>query len=113
MGDILVVGLNTDDSVQRLKGPKRPIQKEQDRAQILQALGCVDYTVLFKEDTPLKLIELIEPDILVKGGDWAVDEIVGSPFVLSQGGQVHSLSLSPGRSTSQIIDRIVGKEFSR
>ena len=106
LGDRLVVALNTDRSVRILKGPERPVQHEQDRAEIMAALGCVDYVTLFDDETPLKVIELVEPDILVKGGDWPVDKIVGAPFVLGRGGEVRSLQFQPGRSTSSIIDKI-------
>lgn len=106
LGDLLVVALNTDASVQKLKGPTRPVQHELDRAEIMAALGCVDYVTLFGDETPLKLIEQLQPDILVKGGDWAPDKIVGSKSVLSRGGQVKSLAFQPGRSTSSIIEKI-------
>lgn len=108
-GDLLVVALNTDKSVQVLKGPTRPVQHELDRAEIMASLECVDYVTLFGEETPLKLIELLAPDVLVKGGDWTPDKIVGSSFVLSRGGEVKSLAFEPGRSTSSIIDKILGK----
>ena len=76
MGDLLVVGINTDDSVRRLKGPSRPVQPEQDRAEILAALECVDYVISFDQDTPIAVIERLRPDVLVKGADWPVDRIV-------------------------------------
>jgi len=101
-GDILIVGLNTDASVRRIKGGKRPIQKQQDRAAILLALKVVDYVVMFGEDTPEKLIRLIRPDVLVKGADWKVSEIVGGDFVVSYGGKVKRVKLTKGRSTSAI-----------
>ena len=104
-GDILVVGVNSDDSVKRLKGPERPIQPEKDRAQILASLKPVDYTVLFGEDTPLELIKKIKPDVLVKGGDWAVEQIVGSDVVLANGGEVKSLQFVDGKSTTKIISK--------
>lgn len=106
LGDILVVGLNTDASVSRLKGPSRPVQHEMDRAEIMAALGCVDFVTLFGEETPQALIETVMPDVLVKGGDWAPEKIVGAPFVLGRGGTVKSLSFQPGRSTSSIIEKI-------
>jgi rfaE bifunctional protein nucleotidyltransferase chain/domain len=106
LGDILVVGLNTDASVSQLKGPSRPVQHELDRAEIMAALGCVDFVTLFFEETPQKLIELVRPDVLVKGGDWTPEKIVGAPFVLSYGGKVMSLAFQPGRSTSSIIEKI-------
>ncbi|MFN8845376.1 MAG: D-glycero-beta-D-manno-heptose 1-phosphate adenylyltransferase [Bdellovibrionales bacterium] len=105
LGYKLVVAVNSDASVSRLKGPKRPVQNENDRAEILAALGCVDYTFIFVEDTPLKVIHEISPNILVKGGDWAVKDIVGSEFVLAQGGKVLSLPFVEGRSTTQIISK--------
>jgi rfaE bifunctional protein nucleotidyltransferase chain/domain len=105
LGDLLVVALNTDASVQKLKGPTRPVQRETDRAEILAALGCVDYTVLFGEDTPERLIRLIKPDILTKGGDWTINQIVGSDFVLSYGGKVLSLQFIEGQSTTKLIEK--------
>ena len=105
LGDVLVVGVNSDASVQRLKGPTRPIQNEKDRAEILKNLKSVDETVIFTEDTPEKLIEDVRPDILVKGGDWSVDQIVGGRFVQSYGGQVCSLSFIDGKSTTKIIEK--------
>lgn len=105
LGDILIVALNTDASVRKLKGPTRPVQLEDDRAEILAALGCVDYTLLFSEDTPEKVIKAIKPDILVKGGDWKVDQIVGGTFVQSYGGKVLSLPFVEGRSTTNIIKK--------
>jgi rfaE bifunctional protein nucleotidyltransferase chain/domain len=105
LGDILIVGINTDASVQVLKGPTRPIQNENDRAEILASLKSVDHTVLFGEQTPLNLIKEIKPDLLVKGGDWKIDQIVGSDFVLSHGGQVQSLQFITGKSTTSIIEK--------
>lgn len=105
-GDILVVALNTDASVQKLKGPSRPVQHELDRAEIMAALQCVSFVTLFGEETPLALIELLAPDVLVKGGDWAPDKIVGAQFVIKRGGEVKSLMFQPGRSTSSIIEKI-------
>jgi D-beta-D-heptose 7-phosphate kinase/D-beta-D-heptose 1-phosphate adenosyltransferase len=106
LGDLLVVGVNSDASVRRLKGPQRPIQNESDRAEILAALGCVDYTIIFEEDTPLELIKQVMPQILVKGGDWKPESIVGSDIVTAAGGTVMSLSFVDGRSTTQIISKI-------
>jgi D-beta-D-heptose 7-phosphate kinase/D-beta-D-heptose 1-phosphate adenosyltransferase len=107
LGDILVVGLNSDSSVKKLKGPTRPIQNENDRLEILAALESVSFTCVFNEDTPLNLIKKIKPDILVKGGDWPVEKIVGSDFVLASGGSVRSLQFVQGHSTTGIIDKIV------
>lgn len=105
LGDALVVGINSDASVKRLKGPTRPVQNEQDRAEILAALEAVDLTVLFVEDTPENLIHQVKPDILVKGGDWKIDSIVGAPFVMSYGGKVMSLQFVDGKSTTKIIEK--------
>lgn len=109
LGDLLVVGINADASVKRLKGPERPIQFESDRAEILAGLAAVDYVVIFGEDTPLALIERIQPDVLVKGGDWPVEKIIGSSFVLGRGGDVRSLPFHPGHSTTSLIARIDGR----
>jgi rfaE bifunctional protein nucleotidyltransferase chain/domain len=98
--------MNTDASVRGLKGPERPIQNENDRAELLSYLGSVDYVVLFNEGTPVKLIEAIAPDVLVKGGDWPVEKIEGSKFVLARGGEVRSLPFHPGHSTTALIERI-------
>lgn len=105
LGDLLIVGINTDASVRVLKGPTRPIQNENDRAEILAALKSVDHTVLFADETPLELIKKIKPDVLVKGGDWKPEQIVGSEFVMSYGGQVKSLQFVYGRSTTSIIEK--------
>ncbi len=102
LGDILIVGLNSDASVKNLKGEKRPIQSEHDRAEILSALESVDFVVVFNEDTPLKLILEIQPDILCKGGDYKLDSIVGSKEVIKAGGKVQIIPLIPNRSTSKI-----------
>ncbi|MEK6627490.1 MAG: D-glycero-beta-D-manno-heptose 1-phosphate adenylyltransferase [Bdellovibrionota bacterium] len=105
LGDVLIVGVNTDDSVKKLKGPSRPIQNEKDRAEILAALKAVDHCVLFSEETPLTLIQNIKPNTLVKGGDWKTHQIVGSDFVLSYGGSVKSLNFVDGISTSALINK--------
>ena len=107
LGDLLVVGLNTDNSVRNLKGPTRPIVPENERAEMLCYLTVVDAVVLFDDETPLKLIEAINPQVLVKGGDWSVDDIVGSDTVIKNGGVVRSLSLIEGRSTTNIVDKIL------
>ena len=106
LGDLLVLGLNSDLSVKKLKGETRPVQNESDRAEILASLACVDFVVVFGEETPLELIKQVQPDILVKGGDWPVDKIVGAKEVLARGGQVKSLKFHPGRSTTSILERI-------
>ncbi len=107
LGDRLVVGINSDASVRRLKGPERPLVPEQERAELVGALKCVDLTVIFDDDTPERLIQAVHPQVLVKGGDWPVDRIVGRAFVESQGGRVLSLPLRAGVSTSALIERIV------
>jgi rfaE bifunctional protein nucleotidyltransferase chain/domain len=107
LGDALVVGVNTDASVKRLiKGPGRPVTAGRDRARVLAALTCVDKVVLFGEDTPLELITYLQPDILVKGGDYAVGEIVGREVVVARGGRVLALPFVPGYSTTALIERI-------
>ena len=105
LGDVLVVGLNSDASVRRNKGPLRPIMPEADRADLLLALRCVDYVVLFDEDTPLELIEALLPDVLVKGRDWA-HQVVGREAVEAAGGRVVLADLVAGRSTTDIIARV-------
>jgi len=106
LGDILIIGLNSDESVRRLKGIDRPINYEQDRAIVLDNLKSVDYVCIFGEDTPYELIKIIQPDILVKGGDWEVEDIVGSDIVLKRGGKVRSLQFIEGKSTTDIIEKI-------
>jgi len=106
LGDVLVVGLNDDASVRRLKGAGRPILALVERAEVLAGLTAVDHLVAFAEDTPLALIEILQPDVLVKGADWAADDIVGRNVVLARGGRVERIDLVPGVSTSEIIRRI-------
>tara|TARA_B110000467_G_scaffold131632_1_gene126496 strand:- start:1547 stop:2020 length:474 start_codon:yes stop_codon:yes gene_type:complete len=106
LGDILVVGVNSDESVRNLKGPSRPINSLSDRALLLSELVCVDYVVSFKEQTPLKLIKMIMPDILVKGGDYTLDTIVGSSEVIDAGGKVELLKFHDGYSSTNYIDKI-------
>ena len=108
MGDVLVLGLNSDDSVRRLeKGPARPVNTFNVRAFVLAHLASVDYVVEFDEDTPLELITAVQPDILVKGGDWPVNRIVGADVVLAKGGEVHSLPLLEGFSTTAIVEKLL------
>jgi len=104
-GDLLVVALNSDESVSRLKGPSRPINSLADRLQVMASLECVDYVTSFEEDVPLLLILKLRPDVLVKGGDWKVDDIIGGKEVLGWGGKVKSLRYIPGKSTTEIIRR--------
>lgn len=106
LGDRLVVGVNSDASVRRLKGPSRPIVGEDDRVALVAALACVDLAVLFGDDTPLRLIEAVQPDVLVKGGDYAVPDIVGRDVVEARGGRVTTIALRPGLSTSELVKRI-------
>jgi D-beta-D-heptose 7-phosphate kinase/D-beta-D-heptose 1-phosphate adenosyltransferase len=108
-GDVLVVGLNTDASVRRLKGPTRPVRDEAQRAFVLAALEVVDAVVLFDEDTPLELIRSIEPDVLVKGGDYAADTVVGAPDVVARGGHVVIVPLTPGHSTSATVASVLNR----
>ena len=112
LGDVLIVGLNSDDSVKRIKGDKRPILKQEERAFILTNLKPVDYVVFFDEDTPEKLISELIPDILVKGADWAVEKIVGKEIVEKNGGEVKNIKFVNDQSTSKIIDLIV-KRYSK
>jgi rfaE bifunctional protein nucleotidyltransferase chain/domain len=106
-GDALIVGVNTDASTARLhKGPGRPFTPEADRARVLAALACVDRVVLFDEDTPLELITALQPDVLVKGGDYQLNEIVGREIVLARGGQVVALPFVPGYSTTALLERL-------
>ncbi len=107
LGDILVVGLNSDRSVRKIKGRGRPVVSERDRAAVLAALKVVDYVVLFDEPTPIRLIEVVRPDVLVKGADWKQGQIVGEELVRSYGGRVRRITLLEGRSTTKIIDRIL------
>jgi rfaE bifunctional protein nucleotidyltransferase chain/domain len=107
LGDRLVVGLNTDASVKRLKGPKRPVAPEQDRAEVLSALASVDAVTLFDDDTPEALIGMLLPDILVKGADWPVEKIAGAKSVIGHGGSVLTVPLLEGRSTTGIIETII------
>lgn len=106
LGDVLVVGINSDASVRRLeKGPDRPLVPERDRAEVVAALEMVDYVCLFDEDTPYELIRVAQPDVLVKGGDWSVERIVGADLVRARGGTVKSLPLAPGYSTTALLAR--------
>lgn len=106
LGDALIVGLNADASVRRNKGPERPINPEHERAEILEALECVDAVVLFEEDTPDRIIKAIQPDILVKGADWAEDAIVGRDTVEARGGRVVRVPIEKGFSTTEIIRKV-------
>lgn len=107
LGDALVVALNSDRSVRELKGEKRPILDQHERAEVVAALGCVDYVTVFDDPTPREVIAALLPDVLVKGGDWEVDRIVGREEVEAAGGSVLSLPFVEGCSTSDVIERIV------
>lgn len=106
LGDRLIIGINSDTSVRRLKGESRPLQAEVDRARLLAALAFVDAVVLFEEDTPQELITYVQPDVLVKGNDYTIGNIVGADFVLEKGGQVRTISLVEGCSTTALVNKI-------
>jgi rfaE bifunctional protein nucleotidyltransferase chain/domain len=108
LGDVLVLGLNSDASVRRLKGKGRPVQKVRDRAYLLASLSCVSFVAVFSADTPSALLREVVPHVLVKGGDWKGKEIVGADFVRSRGGSVRTIRLLPGRSTTSILRRARG-----
>ena len=105
-GDALVIGLNTYASVRRLKGPARPVREESDRAYVLAALEVVDAVVMFDADTPIELIRALTPDVLVKGGDYSVETVVGAEDVLARGGKVIIVPLTPGQSTTSTVERL-------
>ena len=113
LGDALIVALNSDRSVRELKGEKRPILDQNERAEVMAALGCVDYVTIFDEPTPRLVIAELLPDVLVKGGDWGVDRIVGRDEVEAAGGVVLSLPFIEGCSTTDLIERIVGRYGNR
>src|SRR3990170_984148 len=106
-GDLLVVGLNSDASMSRIKGKNRPIVPQEDRAFVLSNLAAVDYVAIFEEDTPLEMISALLPDVLVKGADWGIDEVVGKEVVEGAGGLVRTIHLVPNRSTTDIVKKIV------
>jgi len=108
LGDFLVVGINTDKSVSDIKGPFRPVSNEQSRSRVLASMGFVDLVVFFGEETPKNLIELLKPDILTKGSDYTVKNIVGADFVMSRGGKVETIPMVDGFSTTNLIKRISG-----
>jgi len=109
MGDVLFVGINSDSSIKRIKGDKRPILDENERAFIVASLKAVDYVSLFDEDTPKELIEAIVPDVLVKGADWTIENIVGRDVVEANGGKVETIKFVNNQSTSNIIKKILSK----
>lgn len=108
-GDALIVGLNSDASVKRLKGDDRPIRTQAERSYVLAALEAVDVVVMFEEDTPLELVQALRPDVIVKGGDYTLDSIVGAREVEGWGGRAIVVPLTPGQSTSSIIEKLSGR----
>ncbi len=110
LGDILIVAANSDASVSKLKGPHRPIKDEYNRTHILAALASVDMVLVFEENDPYNIIKQIKPDVLVKGGDWTTEQIIGSDIVLSYGGQVQSLQFVPGYSTTALEQKIISNQ---
>ena len=108
-GDALIVAINSDRSVKAIKGPERPVNTEADRAEVITALACVDAAVVFDEDTPHDIINAIQPDVLVKGADWAHDKIVGRDIVEARGGVVIRVKVAEGHSTTSVITRVRGK----
>ena len=113
LGDILIVGVNNDSSVRKLKGPKRPVLPVEERTEILSGLGCVDYITIFDELDPLKLITSLQPDVLVKGGDWTKEQTVGKEVVERSGGEVLIIPFVKGASTSNLIETILKKYEKR
>ncbi|GAB2543871.1 D-glycero-beta-D-manno-heptose 1-phosphate adenylyltransferase [Rufibacter soli] len=110
LGDKLVVGLNTDQSVSRIKGPTRPLQDEMSRIRVMASFWFVDAVVLFDQETPLELIKAVQPDVLVKGDDYTLEKIVGHDVVLANGGAVKTIPLVKGYSTSQVVAKILGEQ---
>lgn len=108
LGNVLVVGLNSDASVKKIKGDQRPINSLKDRAEFLLALSCVDFVTSFEQETPLELIKTLQPHVLTKGGDWSEEKIVGASEVVKAGGKVYSLSFSPEFSTTKLVKRMGG-----
>lgn len=108
-GDTLIVAINSDDSIQKIKGDKRPISPEEDRLEMLAGLECVDFVTVFSETDPYRLISLLRPNVLVKGGDWGVENIIGRDIVEEEGGKVISIRLTPGYSTSSLIEKIISR----
>ena len=106
LGDVLIVGINSDRSVRAIKGPERPVTPENERAEILSALGCVDAVATFDEETPAEIIRRIQPDVLVKGADWGTNDIVGRDTVEARGGRVVRMELSKGYSSTELIRKV-------
>ena len=108
-GDILVVAVNSDSSVKSIKGDKRPIVSQSERAEVLSALEAVDYVAMFDEDTPYNIIKKLQPDVLIKGGDWTIEKIIGREIVEARGGKVIAIPFIEGASTTGIVERILEK----
>lgn len=106
LGDVLVVGVNSDDSVRKLKGPGRPVNGEEDRASVVAAIGCVEYVTIFDDDTPVRLLEAVRPDFYVKGGDYDARALLERPVVERYGGRVVTVGYLPGHSTTGVIERL-------
>ena len=107
MGDILLLALNSDASVRRIKGPKRPVTGQNERAELMAALDCVDIVTFFEEDDPYGIIKDVVPDVLVKGGDWAIDKIIGADIVKASGGKVRNIKYIKGKSTTNVIAKVL------
>jgi rfaE bifunctional protein nucleotidyltransferase chain/domain len=112
-GDLLIVGLNSDASVRRLKGELRPFNNQEDRAYVLSRLKPVDHVCIFDQDTPLELIKAVKPNVLIKGGDYTIDQIVGREYVEKSGGSVHTIPLIKGRSTTNLLEKIKGESNTK
>lgn len=110
LGDVLIVAINSDASVRTLKGPDRPVMSHGERAELVASLGVVDYVIIFEEANPERVIQELEPDVLVKGGNWPVDQVVGRQIVESRGGRVLTLPYVEGASSSELLRRIQGRE---
>jgi D-glycero-beta-D-manno-heptose 1-phosphate adenylyltransferase len=110
LGDVLIVGMNTDESIKRLKGPGRPVQDQESRTMILSSFEFVNYIVIFNEDTPTELIKHIRPDILAKGNEYKIEEVVGHDIVQAYGGEVKTIEMTEGYSTSNLINKVIGKK---
>jgi rfaE bifunctional protein nucleotidyltransferase chain/domain len=108
-GDLLIVAVNSDDSVRRIKGPSRPVTRESDRAEVLAGLASVDYVVIFSEADPARVIKELTPDVLVKGGDWEKKDIIGREWVEGHGGRVETVPFAPGYSTTSLLESIAGR----
>jgi D-glycero-beta-D-manno-heptose 1-phosphate adenylyltransferase len=106
LGDILLIGLNSDESVRKLKGENRPINNEEDRKKVLLALKSVDEVIIFNEEDPLELVKQIKPDVIVKGGDWKIENMIGADFVIENGGEAYSLPFYDGYSTTNILNKM-------